>query len=137
MNTRQELGERPDFLAEEVVGESLDAVEASVVMLEDNPLFNAGRGSALTSLGHVEMDAAVMSSDARAGAGEIDELGLFDAFGDAICLVEWPDRLGDEAPAAALAIGLAADPALDDTRHITFNWSDPKWPARLQGLLDD
>jgi beta-aspartyl-peptidase (threonine type) len=49
-------------------GSSLDAVEAAVVALEDNPLFNAGRGSALTLLGHVEMDAAVMCSDSRAGA---------------------------------------------------------------------
>lgn len=49
-------------------GTSLDAVDAAVVALEDNPLFNAGRGSALTARGHVEMDAAVMGSDSRAGA---------------------------------------------------------------------
>jgi len=49
-------------------GSSLDAVETAVVALEDNPLFNAGRGSALTVLGHVEMDAALMCSDSRAGA---------------------------------------------------------------------
>lgn len=49
-------------------GSSLDAVEASVAALEDNPLFNAGRGSALTAFGHVEMDAAVMGSDSKTGA---------------------------------------------------------------------
>lgn len=39
---------------------------------------------------------------------EIAELGLEDAFETAICLVEWPDRLGSDAPAGALTIDLAA-----------------------------
>jgi beta-aspartyl-peptidase (threonine type) len=47
----------------------LDAAEAAVVVLEDNPLFNAGTGSALNSLGQVEMDAAIMEGETlRAGA---------------------------------------------------------------------
>jgi beta-aspartyl-peptidase (threonine type) len=50
-------------------GSALDAVQAAVCSLEDCPLFNAGRGSVLTSDGAVEMDAAVMSGvDLRAGA---------------------------------------------------------------------
>ena len=50
-------------------GSALDAVEAAVVVLEDNPLFNAGTGSTLNSLGEVEMDAAIMAGDGlRAGA---------------------------------------------------------------------
>jgi beta-aspartyl-peptidase (threonine type) len=50
-------------------GSALDAVEAAVVVLEDNPLFNAGTGSALNSLGNVEMDAAIMEGQSlRAGA---------------------------------------------------------------------
>ena len=48
---------------------ALDAAEAAVRSLEDCPLFNAGRGSVLTSDGEVEMDAAVMDGAARrAGA---------------------------------------------------------------------
>jgi beta-aspartyl-peptidase (threonine type) len=39
---------------------SLDAAAAAVVVLEDCPLFNAGRGSVLTAAGTVEMDAAIM-----------------------------------------------------------------------------
>ena len=38
----------------------LDVVEATVRILEDDPLFNAGKGSALNSDGIVEMDAAIM-----------------------------------------------------------------------------
>lgn len=41
-------------------GAALDAAEDAVVVLEDNPLFNAGTGSTLNSLGKVEMDAAIM-----------------------------------------------------------------------------
>lgn len=42
-------------------GESaLEAVEGAVIVLENNPLFNAGTGSALNVLGQVEMDAAIM-----------------------------------------------------------------------------
>ena len=50
-------------------GQALDAVEASVRALEDDPCFNAGRGSVLTSEGVVELDAAIMDgSSRRAGA---------------------------------------------------------------------
>ncbi|MEM7736277.1 MAG: isoaspartyl peptidase/L-asparaginase [Deinococcota bacterium] len=50
-------------------GSALDAVVAAVVSLEDDPTFNAGRGSALTREGIVEMDAAVMrGQDEAAGA---------------------------------------------------------------------
>jgi len=41
-------------------GSALDAVVATVVALENDPLFNAGYGSVLTTAGRVEMDAAVM-----------------------------------------------------------------------------
>lgn len=41
-------------------GSSLDAVEASVIVLEDYPLFNAGRGSVFNHKGKHEMDASVM-----------------------------------------------------------------------------
>ncbi len=49
-------------------GSALDAVCATVEALEDDPLFNAGRGAALTSVGTAELDACVMTGDGRAGA---------------------------------------------------------------------
>lgn len=51
-------------------GTSLDAVQAAIVVLEDSPLFNAGRGSVLTAAGTVEMDAAVMTG-AKPAAGAV------------------------------------------------------------------
>nr|WP_274427354.1 isoaspartyl peptidase/L-asparaginase [Chelativorans sp. YIM 93263] len=41
-------------------GEAVEAVEQTVVALEENRLFNAGSGSVLTSEATVEMDAAIM-----------------------------------------------------------------------------
>jgi L-asparaginase / beta-aspartyl-peptidase len=49
-------------------GAALDSVIATVVALEDDPLFNAGYGSLLTTAGRVEMDAAVMSAAHVRGA---------------------------------------------------------------------
>jgi beta-aspartyl-peptidase (threonine type) len=50
-------------------GSALDAVSAAVLVLEDDPLFNAGRGASFTSSGTIEMDAAVMEGrERRAGA---------------------------------------------------------------------
>ena len=50
-------------------GKGLDAVAAAVVVLEDSPLFNAGRGSSFNSDGEIEMDASIMEGAAlRAGA---------------------------------------------------------------------
>jgi len=53
-------------------GAALDAVEAAARVLEDDPCFNAGRGSVLAYDGHVELDAAIMDGrnrDAGAVAG--------------------------------------------------------------------
>ncbi|ESA38632.1 l-asparaginase [Leptolyngbya sp. Heron Island J] len=53
-------------------GTALDAVEYCAIRLEDDPLYNAGRGSVLNEYGEVEMDAAIMDGvtlDAGAVAG--------------------------------------------------------------------
>jgi len=50
-------------------GSSLDAVEAAIVALEDDPFFNAGTGANLNRDGHVQLDAIVMDGTTlKAGA---------------------------------------------------------------------
>ncbi|MBO9452445.1 tRNA (adenosine(37)-N6)-threonylcarbamoyltransferase complex ATPase subunit type 1 TsaE [Tropicibacter sp. R16_0] len=65
---------------------------------------------------------------------EVEELGLIEAFETSICLVEWPDKLGDLAPHDALSMHFAADPLHDTRRKLTLNWNDPKWDTRLDPL---
>lgn len=57
----------------EAGGSALDAVEAAVVVLEDDPLFNAGRGSVFTYDGVIELDASIMDGSGRA-AGAVTGL---------------------------------------------------------------
>jgi L-asparaginase / beta-aspartyl-peptidase len=50
-------------------GTALDAVEAAVRILEDDPAFNAGTGATLTAAGDVELDASIMDGETlRCGA---------------------------------------------------------------------
>lgn len=65
---------------------------------------------------------------------QIIELGLLDAFRTAICLIEWPDRLGDLEPPDALHVRID-DPAKDDTREITLSWSDARWSPVIEAVL--
>jgi tRNA threonylcarbamoyladenosine biosynthesis protein TsaE len=60
---------------------------------------------------------------------DLRELGLDDAFRD-ISLIEWPDRLGDYAPADALAIMVTPYP--DGSRRARLSG----WPDRLPQLMD-
>jgi L-asparaginase / beta-aspartyl-peptidase len=49
-------------------GSAADAVEAAIVVMEDDPIFNAGLGSSLNIRGVVECDASIMVSDYACGA---------------------------------------------------------------------
>lgn len=59
---------------------------------------------------------------------EVLELGLDAAFGQAICLVEWPERLGDLAPQGALRLTLAPQ---GEGRLACLSGADPALAARI------
>lgn len=61
---------------------------------------------------------------------EIFELGLDDAFATSICLIEWPDRLGSEAPQDALRLAFSAKAVA----HEVILTPTPKWGARLREI---
>lgn len=63
-------------------GTGIDAVEAAVMVLEDFPLFNAGRGSVFNNAGKHEMDAAIMCGKTLA-AGAVS----------GVCSIKNPIRL--------------------------------------------
>jgi tRNA threonylcarbamoyladenosine biosynthesis protein TsaE len=68
------------------------------------------------------------------GAGELAELGLEEAFSEAICVVEWADRLGAAWPKRALRIDIdfAGDP---DARTVAMTPTGDGWPW-LEPALD-
>ena len=65
------------------------------------------------------------------GSDDVIELGLYDAFDTAICLIEWPDRLQDLAPAKALTIDFAMGDT-DDARVLRITTPNADWQARLE-----
>lgn len=56
-------------------------------------------------------------------ADELVEIGLDEAFETAVCLIEWPDRLGDAAPDAAVT--LTFQPTQSDGRIVTIHGTAP------------
>ncbi len=66
---------------------------------------------------------------------EVVELGLEDAFGQALCLVEWPERLGRLVPPDALHLHLSAeqDP---DARLLLAAATGAKWADLMADLRD-
>lgn len=64
-----ELALRTGFAQLKAGKSSLDAVSAAIVVLEDDPLFNAGKGAVFTHDGHNELDASVMDGSTLAAGG--------------------------------------------------------------------
>ncbi len=65
---------------------------------------------------------------------EVEELGLSVAFAEAICLVEWPDRLGTLAPVGALVLSFALGTDAE-TRIVSASTGDPAWESRLSAVF--
>lgn len=67
------------------------------------------------------------------GPDDAVELGLLDAFDTALCLVEWPERLGDSAPSDALCLEFAERPG-HEGRVVTLCSAAP-WENRIDKAL--
>ena len=66
-------------------------------------------------------------------AEEALDLGIEDAFVEAVSLIEWPERLGPWLPRQALRITLTPDPADTDARHVHFSGGS-RWHDFMAGL---
>lgn len=67
---------------------------------------------------------------------EVVELGLTEAFSDAICIVEWPDRLGSLAPSNALRVAFSMT-ANQQEREAQISWQAGSWDRRLETVLTE
>lgn len=66
---------------------------------------------------------------------EVAELGLTQAFDTALCLIEWPDRLGDMAPRDALHLAFGTLAGDDGARRLDLSWQDARWGTILEDLI--
>lgn len=106
-------------------GSAMDAVVAAVVALEDDPLFNAGTGSALNLAGEAEMDACVMDGRTLA-AGAVG----------AIKGVRNPVLVARRVMEATGHVLLAGDGAGRFARALGFPPYDPVTPRRRADHLE-
>lgn len=121
-------------------GSALDAVTAAVCALEDDPLFNSGRGAVFTSTGKLEMDAAVMEGTTRRAGAVAGICGPRNPVRVARLVMEKTPHvliLGDDA------IQLARDcelPIEDEAYfHTASRWEALQATLRMreEGVLDD
>src|SRR4051812_47454359 len=94
-------------------GDVLTAVQAAVIVLEDDPLFNAGRGATLDETGGVRLDASIMRGADRAAGAVAAVQGVRNPVRAARAVLEAGRHgllVGDSAGAFARAAGLAMEP---------------------------
>ena len=106
-------------------GTALDAVCATVVTLEDNPIYNAGTGGVLNIDGFVEMDASVMESAGRR-VGAVTGLRR----------VRNPVLVARKVMEETDHVMLTGEGALRFARAMGFGDHDPVTPARLADWKD-
>ncbi|MCF7796596.1 MAG: isoaspartyl peptidase/L-asparaginase [Lentisphaeria bacterium] len=95
-------------------GSSLDAVTEAIVILEDLPEFNAGRGSVFNHFGKHEMDAALMSGQDLSTGAVASVTGVRNPVRLARAVMEKTPHVlltSEGAEALALALGLPFEPA--------------------------
>ena len=111
-------------------GSALDAVQATVVVLEESPHFNAGKGSVFDADGKHELDASIMDgATLRAGA----VAGVTDVRNP----VKLARRVMEDSPHVML-IGAGASrfaDTLDEIERVSNDWYDT--PHRLQQLHEE
>jgi beta-aspartyl-peptidase (threonine type) len=125
-------------------GSALDAVGAAVRVLEDDPEYNAGTGSALTRDGTVETDAAIMDGvTQRVGAvAAVPDLGNPIALARAVLDAgEHAILAGPEAWQFAAEVGIAPAPAgslvTDRARTRLANWMTTKSGGTVGAVARD
>lgn len=109
-------------------GTAVDAVEAAVLSLENNPLFNAGKGSVFSATGSHDMDASIMNgADLQAGAVS------------GITNVKNPIRLARAIMDQSDHAYLSGDGAMDFAKKVKMDFMDKEYfhdEFRYQQWLD-
>jgi len=114
-------------------GTSLDAVEASIRVLEDSPLFNAGKGSVFTHEGKNEMDASIMDGSNKMAGSVAGVTIVKNPISAARAVMEKSPHvmlIGRGAELFATKMGLEiVDPS--------YFWTERRWKGLQQELLKE
>lgn len=117
-------------------GSSTDAVERSVIILENSPLFNAGKGSVFTAEGTHEMDAAIMEG-AKLQAGAVSLItGIANPIALARTIMDKSEHVflaGDGALEFAKINGFTLEPESYFYNELRYNqWQEIKGSDNFQ-----
>lgn len=106
-------------------GSALDAVEVAVRILEDNPLFNAGKGAVFTHEGKNELDAAIMNGKTLAAGSVAGVTSIKNPISAARAVMEKSPHVmmtGKGAEAFAKQSGL-------EIVHPSYFYTEERWQA--------
>ncbi len=107
-------------------GSAMDAIQAAIIPMEDNPLFNAGRGAVFTWEGRNELDASIMDGRDRS-AGAVT----------GVTTVRNPILLADRVRTGSPHVFLMGEGAEEFASEQGFEVTPPEWfatEARRQSL---
>jgi beta-aspartyl-peptidase (threonine type) len=114
-------------------GSSLDAVEASIRILEDNPLFNAGKGAVFTHEGRNELDASIMDGKTKKAGAVAGVTIIKNPISAARAVMEKSPHVmmaGHGAELFATQVGLEiVDPS--------YFWTERRWKELQQELMKE
>src|SRR2546428_9863008 len=114
-------------------GTSLDAVESSIRLLEDSPLFNAGKGAVFTHEGRNELDAAIMDGKTKRAGSVAGVTVVKNPISAARAVMEKSPHVmmaGHGADLFATQVGLEiVDPS--------YFWTERRWKELQQELMKD
>ena len=114
-------------------GTSVDAVEASIRILEDSPLFNAGKGAVFTHEGKNELDAAIMDGKTMKAGSVAGVTIIKNPITAARAVMEKSPHVmmvGRGAELFATKMGL-------DIVDPSYFWTEKRWKALQQELLEE
>lgn len=114
-------------------GSSIDAVEAAIRILEDHPLFNAGKGAVFTHDGRNELDASIMDGKTKAAGAVASVTIVRNPISAARAVMERSPHVmmaGKGAELFATRMGLEiVDPS--------YFWTEHRWKALQRQLMED
>lgn len=114
-------------------GSSLDAVEATIRILEDSPLFNAGKGAVFTHEGRNELDASIMDGRTRKAGAVAGVTIIRNPISAARAVMEKSKHVmmaGRGAELFATKVGLEiVDPS--------YFWTERRWKSLQRELLEE